>query len=177
VDAESGAGGFIVPNDRVDVIVTQDTDYGETSQTILTNARVLAIGERLGEKGTTGKEDGEQRVFQKDTIATLELTSVQAETVVNAQKAGELSLVLRSVMDFADGPASDALGNDSTIQFIRAGQTVAARISVPQTEQIGTPTITSGGSKPLFSKVSTTNTTRQDAGGYADDGQTPPPLQ
>jgi len=176
VSAESGAGGFIVPNDRVDVIVTQPTAFGDVSQTILTNARVLAIGARLGEKGTTGDETEEGAIFEDDTIATLELTPQQAETVVNAQKIGELSLALRSIIDFADGPANDALGNDSTVQFIRAGQTVSARISIPQTSGTGGPAVVSAVQAPIFSATSNNNAS-QSSGNNAGDGQTPPPLQ
>ncbi|WP_299343538.1 Flp pilus assembly protein CpaB [uncultured Maritalea sp.] len=176
VTQESGAGGFIVPNDRVDVIVTQPTPFGDTSQTIMTNARVLAIGSRLGEKGTTGEGAGEGEVFEGDTIATLELTPQQAETVVNAQKVGELSLALRSVIDFADGPAADALGNNSTIQFIRAGQSVASRVSIPQTQEQAGPATTSSVKMPIFSSVSN-NSASQSSGGNADDGQAPPLLQ
>lgn len=176
VSAVSGAGGFIVPNDRVDVIVTQPSAFGDVSQTILTNARVLALGARLGEKGATGEATEAGVIFEDDTIATLELTPTQAETIVNAQKVGELSLVLRSVVDFASGPATDAKGNDSTIQLIRAGQAVSAQISVPklETELDGMPV--SAIQTPIFSNTTSSNTS-QNYGNNAGDGQTPPPLQ
>ncbi len=70
----TSAGGFILPNDRVDVIKTvqSSSDKGAgpaTSEIILTNIRVLAIGqtiqERNGEKVVTGE------------TATLELTPAQ----------------------------------------------------------------------------------------------------
>lgn len=176
VTAESGAGGFIVPNDRVDVIVTQPTAFGDTSQTILTNARVLAIGSRLGEMGSTGEGAGEGEIFEDDTIATLELTPQQAETVVNAQKVGELSLALRSIIDFADGPATDAMGNNSTIQFIRAGQSVASRISIQQPENQAGSGSAASVKTPVFSTISTKSSS-QSSGGNADNGQAPPLLQ
>jgi pilus assembly protein CpaB len=90
----TSAGGFILPNDRVDVIQTTrpSGDSAPTiAETILTNVRVLAIGqtvqERNGEKVITGE------------TATLELAPPQAEMVVLAQKVGQLSLALRSLAD------------------------------------------------------------------------------
>jgi pilus assembly protein CpaB len=92
----TSAGGFILPNDRVDVLRTYEDSSrpkGDThvSETILSNIRVLAIGqtiqERNGEKVVTGE------------TATLELTPGQAEIVTLAQKVGQLSLALRSLAD------------------------------------------------------------------------------
>ncbi|MFH6782078.1 MULTISPECIES: Flp pilus assembly protein CpaB [Methylobacterium] len=93
------AGGFILPNDRVDVLRTsRDEDASragggdvQTAETILTNIRVLAVGQTVQER------NGE-RVVTGDT-ATLELTPVQAEAVTLAQKVGQLSLALRSLAD------------------------------------------------------------------------------
>jgi pilus assembly protein CpaB len=94
----TSAGGFILPNDRVDVIRTfRDEESarsgGEStlSETVLSNIRVLAIGqniqERNGEKVVTGE------------TATLELSPQQVETIALAQKVGQLSLSLRSLAD------------------------------------------------------------------------------
>ncbi len=175
VSAESGAGGFIVPNDRVDVIVTQPTAFGDVSQTVLTNARVLAIGHRIGEKGKTGDPGDEDVVFEKNTIATLELTPAQSETIINALKVGELSLTLRSIVDFADGPATDALANNSTIQIIRAGRSTSARTSVPPTADVGAIT---NAPQPIFSQ-SPDVSAQSNAGASTDsgNGQLPPVLQ
>ncbi|MEA3042099.1 MAG: pilus assembly protein CpaB [Sphingomonadales bacterium] len=87
----TSAGGFILPNDRVDVLRTANDGESHATETILPNVRVLAIGqniqERNGEKVVTGE------------TATLELTPGQAEAVILAQKTGQLSLVLRSLAD------------------------------------------------------------------------------
>ena len=61
------------------------------SQTILTKIRVLAIGQNFQEK------NGERVITGAN--ATLELTPFQAETIVLAQRAGQLSLILRSMTD------------------------------------------------------------------------------
>lgn len=92
------AGGFILPNDRVDVLRTSRDDEAsrngsdvQTAETILTNIRVLAVGQTVQER------NGE-RVVTGDT-ATLELTPAQAEAVTLAQKVGQISLTLRSLAD------------------------------------------------------------------------------
>lgn len=130
VSAESGAGGFIVPNDRVDVVLTQRSRLGDTSQTILNNARVLAIGNRLGEIGpNAGSGNGEQatpEAFEDKAIATLELSPRQAETIINASTVGELSLVLRSIVDFVEGPATGGNADQASVKLIRAGQQSSA---------------------------------------------------
>ncbi len=62
-----------------------------TSETILSNIRVLAIDQTLGEK------DGQKVVIGKTT--TLELTPRQAETLALSRQLGTLSLALRSLAD------------------------------------------------------------------------------
>jgi len=104
ISAERGAGGFILPNDRVDVIVSFEDD-GEgarggrraiVARTIVENARVLAIDELFGDG------EGEENVVG-DT-ATLELTPDQARAVAVAVARGEVTLVLRSLTDIEGGP-------------------------------------------------------------------------
>jgi pilus assembly protein CpaB len=95
----STAGGFILPEDKVDVIhIFHDDDAARkgvansyVSQTILANIRVLAIGQNFQEK------NGERVVAGAN--ATLELTPSQAETIILAQRTGQLSLVLRGITD------------------------------------------------------------------------------
>ena len=99
ISAETGAGGFILPNDRVDVILTRRDREAEkasgvetqVSETILTNIRVLAIDQAVEEK------NAQKNVVGK--TATLELSERQAETLALAQKLGSLSLALRSITD------------------------------------------------------------------------------
>jgi pilus assembly protein CpaB len=57
VSAASASGGFIVPNDHVDVVLTHAGSTGQVSETILENVKVIAIGARLGEAGKTGAVD------------------------------------------------------------------------------------------------------------------------
>ena len=126
VTAESGAGGYIVPNDRVDVVRTKRSSAGTGTQVILSNVKVLAIGNRLGETGATAgnpdTEDPQAQVFGGDTIATLELSPGQAETIIGAAAEGQLTLVLRSVADFTPTPGDSLMQtSNQPIRLIRFG--------------------------------------------------------
>lgn len=129
VSAVSSAGGFVVPNDHVDVVLTTQTSAGQRSEVILSNVRVLAIGHRLGEMGaSSGTEDPEAQTaptpvtFDRSTIATLELTPAEAETLINAATRGQLTLTLRSVVDFNDSAIAQSYGNNQTVRLIRFGK-------------------------------------------------------
>src|SRR5690606_28090173 len=132
VSPDSASGGYIVPNDRVDVVLSRGGDYAET---ILTNVRVLAIGTRLGQVGATGgganPNDPSSQVFESTEIATLEVTPGQAETVIQAGSAGRLALVLRSVVDFAQ-TADSAQGSSQTVKLVRYGQAQSVTSSAPR---------------------------------------------
>jgi pilus assembly protein CpaB len=99
ISPETGAGGFILPNDRVDVILSRRDREAERatgieshiSETILGDVRVLAIDQTVQEK------DGQRVVVGK--TATLELTPRQAETLALARQLGTLTLALRSLVD------------------------------------------------------------------------------
>jgi pilus assembly protein CpaB len=122
ISAATGAGGFILPNDHVDVILTRTVRVasnavgaeGPTSETILKNVRVLAIDQNVEEK------DGKKVVVGK--TATLELTPSQAETLTLAQQAGSLALALRSITDASrDGPQSVTDGAIAALEASKSG--------------------------------------------------------
>jgi pilus assembly protein CpaB len=125
VSADSASGGFIVPNDHVDVILSRSTETGLLSQTLLENVKVLAINTRLGEAGSTGEQDDPEakrvQVFRETAIATLELDPIQGETVVNAAKIGTLSLALRSIQDFEGVTAQPMRSNSQAVRMIKYG--------------------------------------------------------
>lgn len=106
ITAESASGGFILPNDHVDVVLTRVSDARQSSQTILENVRVLAINAQLGEPEASGAPDA-PAVFSGPAIATLALGPTEAEMIVAATSMGSLSLVLRSVTDFTDAEAAE----------------------------------------------------------------------
>jgi pilus assembly protein CpaB len=99
ISPETGAGGFILPNDRVDVILSKREKNPDqkssadivNSEIILANVRVLAIDQAPKEK------DGQNAVVGK--TVTLELKPEQAETLARAHQTGTLSLALRSIAD------------------------------------------------------------------------------
>jgi pilus assembly protein CpaB len=97
ISPETGAGGFILPNDRVDVILSKrekNADHPRdsvNSETILGNVRVLAVDQTIEEK------NGQKVVVGK--TATLELKPEQAETLARSRQMGTLSLALRSLAD------------------------------------------------------------------------------
>ena len=94
ITVATSAGGFILPNDRVDVIMVKKGNGTEFhSETVLSNIRVLAIDQAIQQKG------GDQQSVV-GTTATLELTADQARAMAVAQQmADKLTLVLRSVAD------------------------------------------------------------------------------
>lgn len=118
---ETSAGGFILPNDRVDVILSHKIKVGSkeqpVSEAVLRNVRVLAIGQEIenkdGEKVATGK------------TATLELAPQQAELLALAQSMGEISLSLRSLADANPGQAESTAkigdANASSVRFLKYG--------------------------------------------------------
>ena len=98
ISPETGAGGFILPNDRVDVILSKREKSNDksgpdivNSEVILNNVRVLAIDQAPKEK------DGQNAVVGK--TVTLELKPEQAETLARARQTGTLALALRSIAD------------------------------------------------------------------------------
>ncbi len=127
ISPENGAGGFILPNDRVDVILSKRDNnpdrggrgVGEAVQTeiILTNVRVLAIDQVPKEKEGTNALVGR--------TATLELKPEQAETLVRARQSGTLALALRSIVDSnatAEGPSEDRVKRRSeSVNVVRYG--------------------------------------------------------
>ncbi|WP_197279484.1 Flp pilus assembly protein CpaB [Devosia sp. A16] len=122
VSASSASGGFIVPNDRVDVVLTRSpaSEGGQqVSDTILGNVRVLAINTRLGETGSTGApadpENPRAEIFANEAIATLQLDPAQSEIIINASTLGRLTLVLRPLVDTAE--AGDARSANQAIRI------------------------------------------------------------
>ena len=143
VEAKSASGGFIVPDDHVDVVLTRMVGNEQVSRTILTDARVLAINARLGGTAPEGDptatpQDGQ---FSNTALTTLELDAAQAELIVNASSGGILSLILRPLADTMDkvDPTEEA-----------ANQTI--RLTSPFWQAAPDPTV-SGGAAPVFTAL------------------------
>jgi pilus assembly protein CpaB len=135
ITVATGAGGFILPNDRVDVIMVRKSD-GDVylTETVLSNIRVLAIDQQVEEK-----EDGSKAVV--GTTATLELTPDQSKVMTVAQQMAErISLALRSVADAQEPDTSAAdhlLSGDGrpSIQLIKSGSIVKSDGATVQNQQ------------------------------------------
>lgn len=108
ISVNSSAGGFILPNDKVDLILTRVLEgksptggKNVLSETVLTNVRVLAINQLYRQD-----PNGESVAVPDGKTATLELTPHQAEIISMVETAGELSLALRSIAD-SEGKTPD----------------------------------------------------------------------
>jgi pilus assembly protein CpaB len=127
ISPETGAGGFILPNDRVDVILSRRDKEAErltgvesmVAETLLTDVPVLAIDQTIEEK------NGQKVVVGK--TATLELTSRQTEMLAMGRLMGTLSLALRSLVDSdpAKHPAAASVDDQASnrVNMVRFGVT------------------------------------------------------
>lgn len=125
IKASTSAGGFILPNDRVDVILTRrlkgNGDAKFISSTILSNVRVLAIGQNI--------EQPKGQQSAKGKTATLELTLAQSETLAMADSMGDLSLALRSMSESYPGAAGSKLDdlredNSDVVRVMKFGRKI-----------------------------------------------------
>lgn len=128
ISVATGAGGFVLPNDRVDVIMVRKGDNNNfLTENVLNNVRVLAIDQQIKEG-----EDGTSAVV--GATATLELTPEQAKIITVAQQmADRLTLALRSV--------SDAQENDT----LSAGYLLNGGSGRPEIQVIKSGSIIKGG--------------------------------
>jgi pilus assembly protein CpaB len=130
ITPESDAGGFILPEDHVDILLTRHDREAEkrtgsekiVTDTILRNVRVLAIDQTVEEKSG-------QKVVVGRTV-TLELTPQQAETLALSHELGTLSLSLRSL---ADSQSSMPVGGDEHKEKANSVNTVRFGVSTMTT--------------------------------------------
>jgi pilus assembly protein CpaB len=124
ISPETSAGGFVLPDDRVDVVLTRRDKSAEkqtgvekfVSETILRNIRVLAIDQTIEDK------NGVKTVLGK--TATLEVTEPQAETLNLSHQVGTISLTLRSIRDSqtsAEGVGDTSKDGNGAISTVRFG--------------------------------------------------------
>ena len=82
-----GVAGFVLPGDRVDVLLTRnDKQSKEVTDVLLQDVKVLAVNQLANQKAN------EPTVAK---VATLELSSVDAQKIVLAERVGNLTLSLR----------------------------------------------------------------------------------
>jgi pilus assembly protein CpaB len=109
VDEIIGVSGFIVPDDRVDVIVTttppgvNDNKDARLSKIVLQNKRVLSVAQ------STEQKDGKPQVARS---ITLEVSPEEAEKLSLAYQEGPIVLALRGVGDEAEPKTIGSNKND-----------------------------------------------------------------
>ena len=150
ISAETAAGGFIQPNDHVDVMMTREVDASENgagaggqilakarTHVILQNVHLLAIDAIYSQPPTKDAKEGKtgEGGVLVGTRATLELAPSDAALIAAAQKGGRLTLALRSIADLqgADGatPIGKALrdgARDEQIRIYRYGSAAIAPV-------------------------------------------------
>ncbi len=131
INAESGAAGFILPGDRVDVVLTQQIrqTQGENanrdkviSETVISNVRALAVDQTF--------DDIKEQTRVGKTI-TLELTPKQAEGLSVAKRMGRISLSLRSLVRDAEVERRSAFTSDEEVsRFLRGRASTVPRVLV-----------------------------------------------
>jgi pilus assembly protein CpaB len=139
INSVTGAGGFILPNDRVDVLITRDMKVGDgaaidsfRTEKILSNVRVLAIDAIYG---VAQEGQGAAIVGSR---ATIELGEKDAMMLRTAQRAGSISLVLRSIANLTEPSGATGIGKvmrdgaraqDDLIRVYRGGAETVASVA------------------------------------------------
>lgn len=134
VNDVDGVAGFVLPGDRVDVLMTRSADNSGTNDVVLQGVKVLGIDQLADERA------------EKPTVAkavTLEVDTVSAQKLALASAMGNLSLVLRKAGDAdqtasrrvtpadigTQGAGSPARGGFTTVRIVRAAK--GEQYSVP----------------------------------------------
>ncbi|MBS4032431.1 MAG: Flp pilus assembly protein CpaB [Clostridiales bacterium] len=113
VGTVTGVAGYILPGDKVDVVLTIDVTEGDKTTTVTTvigtNLKILAVGQFTVEQGK------EQLIVDSVTIDT---PVDQVNTLVQASEKGSVRLVLRPNEEEGNNTASPRLPR----QFLPAGE-------------------------------------------------------
>lgn len=123
VDAVTAVGGFVTPGDRVDIVLTQGAKQELRAVTILQNIRVIGVDQQ-------SEELSDQPEIAR-TI-TVEVSPQQGQRLALAQKAGTLSLTLRTLDSVEDEPMEmvrlrDLLQEEGPVEKVEAQPTVRLR--------------------------------------------------
>lgn len=96
VNAESLAGGFILPGSTVDLIGTKRlANNNIETQTVLENIRVMAVGD----KSTINEKQGDVRHSIVENTVTLEVSPEEAQVLAMWKSVGEIKLSARAKDD------------------------------------------------------------------------------
>ena len=92
INDTSGVAGFVLPGDKVDILLTRDDAGRLITDILLQNVKILGMDQKVEDV------EGKPRVAK---AATLEVTPVQAQKIALAQRIGQLSFMLRSISNAA----------------------------------------------------------------------------
>lgn len=145
VTAQKLAGGFILPEDRIDIIHTAPGDFnmdgrqGNFSQTILENIRVLAIGDTPTSRITfqTADQQDTMQVRKSDVnllgdTITLEMTDAEAEVLFTALSSGQVSLALRALDDHGSSRIVSTIGFETNDPPMVEASSITPSRGIPQ---------------------------------------------
>lgn len=123
VDAETAVGGFVTPGDSVDILLTQGNSDTLRSVTILQNIKVLGVDQDSNQQSD---EPGVARTV------TVEVSPEEGQKLALAQKAGSLSLTLRTLDSVIDQPLDftslqDLMQDKSPVPVTSKKETVTIR--------------------------------------------------
>jgi pilus assembly protein CpaB len=121
INAETAAGGFILPGDRVDVLQSRQGGGDGGAKTMVTevlmrNVRVLAIDQSI--------EPGKDAKTIVGGVATLEIPAADAEVMARGKAQGEVQLALRSYADIGGPPGrgGTARATAQAVRVFRGGE-------------------------------------------------------
>lgn len=135
VSGVNGVGGFILPEDHVDIVLNQDVRAAASasakpmadlsrfaSEVVLSDVRVLAIDEKLAKPDAGANMGGK--------IITVEVSPKDAEVLLTALKMGELALTLRSLAPGETGEPPAGYTSDIEVsRALRAATGLGRRIA------------------------------------------------
>ncbi|CUJ98714.1 Flp pilus assembly protein CpaB [Ruegeria denitrificans] len=120
VDAVTAVGGFVTPGDWVDIVLTQGASLELSAVTILQKIRVIGVDQQ-----------SEELTDQPEVARTItvEVTPEQGQRLALAQRAGTLSLTLRTLDGVEDAPMEmvrlrDLLQEEGPVENVEAQPTV-----------------------------------------------------
>ena len=123
VDAVTAVGGFVTPGDFVDIVLTQGRASDIRAVTILQNIRVIGVDQQ-----------SEEQVDSPEIARTItvEVTPLDGQKLALAQKAGTLSLTLRTLDGVVDEPLDmvdlrDLLREKSPVEEAAKAPTIKVR--------------------------------------------------
>jgi pilus assembly protein CpaB len=130
VDAVTAVGGFVTPGDYVDIVMTQGRSQDMSAVTILQNIRVIGVDQQ--------SEELKDQPEVARTI-TVEVTPDEGQRLALAQKAGSLSLTLRTLEGVEDKPMDmvrlkDLLQSESPVPTSEKSPTVIVRRGTTEEE-------------------------------------------